>query len=406
MGSPACCACATTSSDWYVAKTTVHRFGSVGGALAIARPAGPSRSSPGSPGRRPEESSLALPTLVSEHTAKVRSGSVASVDHSLSDWLSSRRCSRARGRAPARRVATTSSARRRLVKVLPVPHAMISLPAVRARPVPARTASMAVRWCGRSFCLVGRGSTGPRGGSGRRRPSRASRPTRSFEPDDVGPGSAGPRSRPRRAELSRPAVVTRRREQNGCLPDSARKESISPLGRAAEFGSKNLHCTATRSPVSRSRATRSMPWSGRTAALGPVAPHPHLLEAPGIQRLGDEEGLDEPLEPGALVPGVVVRVVQLVQHVVDVDPPRLRRSRAHPRQRGPAWMVERGARGPDVGVGRVPLLTICRSGCGPGGYPSVMADVIADPELDPAATYAVDPARVRALTARVIASGG
>jgi succinate-semialdehyde dehydrogenase/glutarate-semialdehyde dehydrogenase len=35
-----------------------------------------------------------------------------------------------------------------------------------------------------------------------------------------------------------------------------------------------------------------------------------------------------------------------------------------------------------------------------------MADVIADPELDPAATYAVDPARVRALTARVIASGG
>lgn len=35
-----------------------------------------------------------------------------------------------------------------------------------------------------------------------------------------------------------------------------------------------------------------------------------------------------------------------------------------------------------------------------------MADVIADPELDPAATYAVDPARVRALTARVIASDG
>ncbi|GAA4396495.1 succinic semialdehyde dehydrogenase [Fodinibacter luteus] len=34
-----------------------------------------------------------------------------------------------------------------------------------------------------------------------------------------------------------------------------------------------------------------------------------------------------------------------------------------------------------------------------------MADVIADPETDPAATYAVDPARVRALTARVIASG-
>ena len=34
-----------------------------------------------------------------------------------------------------------------------------------------------------------------------------------------------------------------------------------------------------------------------------------------------------------------------------------------------------------------------------------MADVIADPELDPAATYAVDPARARALTARVVASG-
>ena len=34
-----------------------------------------------------------------------------------------------------------------------------------------------------------------------------------------------------------------------------------------------------------------------------------------------------------------------------------------------------------------------------------MADVIADPETDPAATYAVDPARVRALTARAVASG-
>ena len=34
-----------------------------------------------------------------------------------------------------------------------------------------------------------------------------------------------------------------------------------------------------------------------------------------------------------------------------------------------------------------------------------MADVIADPETDPAATYAVDPSRVRTLTARVVASG-
>ena len=34
-----------------------------------------------------------------------------------------------------------------------------------------------------------------------------------------------------------------------------------------------------------------------------------------------------------------------------------------------------------------------------------MPDVIADPETDPRATYAVDPARVRALTARVVASG-
>ncbi len=34
-----------------------------------------------------------------------------------------------------------------------------------------------------------------------------------------------------------------------------------------------------------------------------------------------------------------------------------------------------------------------------------MAEVIADPETDPLATYAVDPARVRALTARVVASG-
>ena len=34
-----------------------------------------------------------------------------------------------------------------------------------------------------------------------------------------------------------------------------------------------------------------------------------------------------------------------------------------------------------------------------------MADVIADPETDPAATYAVAPSRVRTLTARVVASG-
>ena len=34
-----------------------------------------------------------------------------------------------------------------------------------------------------------------------------------------------------------------------------------------------------------------------------------------------------------------------------------------------------------------------------------MAEVIADPETDPLATYAVDPARVRALAARVVASG-
>ena len=34
-----------------------------------------------------------------------------------------------------------------------------------------------------------------------------------------------------------------------------------------------------------------------------------------------------------------------------------------------------------------------------------MAEVVADPETDPNATYAVDPARVRALTARVVAAG-
>ncbi len=35
-----------------------------------------------------------------------------------------------------------------------------------------------------------------------------------------------------------------------------------------------------------------------------------------------------------------------------------------------------------------------------------MAEVVADPETTPSATYAVDPARVRALVARVVASGG
>jgi succinate-semialdehyde dehydrogenase / glutarate-semialdehyde dehydrogenase len=34
-----------------------------------------------------------------------------------------------------------------------------------------------------------------------------------------------------------------------------------------------------------------------------------------------------------------------------------------------------------------------------------MAEVVADPETTPTATYAVDPARVRALVARVVASG-
>ena len=33
-----------------------------------------------------------------------------------------------------------------------------------------------------------------------------------------------------------------------------------------------------------------------------------------------------------------------------------------------------------------------------------MAEVVADPETTPTATYAVDPARVRALVARVVAS--
>src|SRR5688572_15642691 len=33
-----------------------------------------------------------------------------------------------------------------------------------------------------------------------------------------------------------------------------------------------------------------------------------------------------------------------------------------------------------------------------------MADLVADPEIDPAATYAVAPSRVRALTARVVSS--
>ena len=34
-----------------------------------------------------------------------------------------------------------------------------------------------------------------------------------------------------------------------------------------------------------------------------------------------------------------------------------------------------------------------------------MGYVVADPETDPRATYAIDPGRVRALTARVVASG-
>lgn len=42
---------------------------------------------------------------------------------------------------------------------------------------------------------------------------------------------------------------------------------------------------------------------------------------------------------------------------------------------------------------------------GGGDYPAVMPDVIADPETDPRATYAVDPGRVRALTKDVVASG-
>ena len=62
-----------------------------------------------------------------------------------------------------------------------------------------------------------------------------------------------------------------------------------------------------------------------------------------------------------------------------------------------------GPDGPAAGAGLTDR-PLSRDGA-PGGYSPVMPDVIADPETDPRATYAVDPARVRALAARVVASG-
>jgi len=44
------------------------------------------------------------------------------------------------------------------------------------------------------------------------------------------------------------------------LPDADRNESMSGF-ETVECGSKNLHCTATLLPVSRSTATMSMPVS-------------------------------------------------------------------------------------------------------------------------------------------------
>jgi hypothetical protein len=296
---------------------------------------------------------LALPTLVSEHTANVRSGSVASVDHSLSDWLSSamlgtRKSTRPTGwhdllgQAQAREGLARAARHDQLPAVVlgeAGSHGVDGGALVRAQLLAAER---------RQHLGGARVELGPveRGAD------------EVFEPDDVDRDLlvldrrlGGRVEAPGRGhqEAGAERVLARLGEEGVDLP----------LGQGC-LGAEELALHRHEVAGVALAGDEVDAVVGAGAALGPVAPHPHLLEPPGIQRLGDEEGLDEPLEPGALVAGVVVRVVELVEDVVDVDPPGFV---AHASTLGNvAPLVWLGAHGPDVGVGRVPLLTICRSG--------------------------------------------
>ena len=87
-----------------------------------------------------------LPIFVSEQTAKERSGTSDSALHSMS-VCDSRAMEGTRNRTLPPEPAM-ASAMRRDVKVLPVPHAMMSLPR-SAVDSPAVTASRARFWCSR-----------------------------------------------------------------------------------------------------------------------------------------------------------------------------------------------------------------------------------------------------------------
>ena len=92
--------------------------------------------------------SIGLPAVASEHTANGRIGTSHSAVHSLSDCdTSAMEGAKNNTALPA---PACSSAIRRAVNVLPVPHAMISFPRSDS-PKPARTFSTAVTWCGYSI---------------------------------------------------------------------------------------------------------------------------------------------------------------------------------------------------------------------------------------------------------------
>jgi len=168
-----------------------------------------------------EMSSDCLPTLVSEHTANGANGMSDSVAHSRSDCDSKEIEGTRNNTDPP--LPATCSARRREVKVLPVPHAMINLPRSEDSK-PAVTCSIAVSWWARSCFFP---CSGSRSGVSRENCaqstsefSRSDRPMRRT-------GICWSRIASSAFAFHRSVVETMIRSANPALPDAARNESTS-----------------------------------------------------------------------------------------------------------------------------------------------------------------------------------
>ena len=160
-----------------------------------------------------------LPTSPSEHTAKLRSGVALSCVHSVSVCERSARLgTRKSTRLPA---PATRSAICRLVNVLPVPHAMMSLPRSNCSN-PFVTCPSATSWCGRSafFARTAGAFFGVKRDQSMTLPSSAARSI-------FVTGVCWSRSASSACSLQSLVVVTMRRRAKGFLPDAVKKLSMS-----------------------------------------------------------------------------------------------------------------------------------------------------------------------------------